>query len=207
MRRRRVEAYRVIDEEELLATGAFAGQSEPLSDSVSQAGRARPSHGLRGLRAGSRWGSTLAAIVGLAGVAAALLLTSAHAPASPSSPRRVTAAKHSKQDAAVAALVTANPWPPRARPSLNRSSRDLRTPRRRLARRRPSPPRTQLHVRAARRRHANHHRQTRADALRARRRSVATAAVQTLAPTAPRVAATQASDAAAGPAAEFGFER
>jgi hypothetical protein len=202
MRRRPSGAYRVIDEEELLGGGAFPDEADHGSDFIPHTGHERQVRRHRRLGAATSWGSTVAAIVALGGVAAVLLATSAHAPALPSPSRGATAGRHPQRSADAAALVTVDRRPPRPRPALDHpdsrmSVRRRRAPRRRSAARGGSPSNGR----------ASHPRGTRAIAALAQRRVIAAAAGETPQQPARPAATTPASVPAAGPAVEFGFER
>jgi hypothetical protein len=79
MRRRPAAAYRVIDEAELLGGGvAWSGDNGQLTPASAPDSEPRPRRGRRVWR--SAWGSTLASVAGMAGIAAVLVASSAHAP-------------------------------------------------------------------------------------------------------------------------------
>jgi len=109
MRRRPTAVYRVIDEEELLGGGSeliAEGMATPVDLERASSGRAR-----RRLRFDGAWGSTAAAVVGLSGIAALLLATSTHAPASLRPPRLATSSRQSPPSGFRPAALTATTRP------------------------------------------------------------------------------------------------
>jgi hypothetical protein len=208
MRRRPVAAYRVIDEEELLGGGAAwsAADSQPTPASAP-ASDPRPRRSRRFFR--SVWGSTLASVVGMAGIAAVLVASPAHVPVAPAhrlgaATRGATTHRH---HAAVALASAARSSDPDIQPAYL-STRSRRTTTRKEP---PSLAGSLRHERARRRRSSSSRRVV---GVTARSRTHVTAAAveqQPLTPVATdRVAPPTESPApasAGGPAAEFGFER
>jgi hypothetical protein len=208
MRRRPSAAYRVIDEEELLGAGACLDEADHGSEFVARTRHGSKLHRPRPLGSVTGWGSTVVAIVVLAGVAAVLFATSAHAPASSPPSRTATdGGRPQRSNLAVTALETVDRRPSRSLRRLRHRARPMRAPRRSAMSRHPAVPRHGTARRGSKGHGRGHRRQRRrGEAIRARvpRYPVAGATAAAPQPTPPTAAA---AEPAAGPATEFGFER
>jgi hypothetical protein len=202
MSRRPEAAYRVIDEEELLGGSGEVdeGHGGP-SGSAAASGFEPHVRGRRHGRLRNSWRSTLAAVVGLAGIAAVLLAASSHAPAAkPERPAMMVSRRSSRPDLGAVLQAKAPPRAAGRRPAHRRPRAQGSSSGHATAAHRPGPRNTS----ADRQRSSAKARRVRVVPAPPQRVTAATAAPLRLSPAATVPAALAET---ADPASEFGFER